>query len=113
MASTGTPAAVRARAACSPVRMLTSCSGEGPPKMTAGWLLARSSGSLRSLSGVVVGEVVLVKDGIAGSERLLCPRGGLIPRLDPDDLAPAGLGPARAGHQGLAVGVAHDDEVGG
>src|SRR4051812_46114842 len=113
MASTGTPAAVRARAACSPVRMLTSCSGEGPPKMTAGWLMARSSGSLRSLSGVVVGQIVLVEDDIAGSEMLLYPRDGLISRLDQHDLAPAGFRPGGAGLERLAVGVSHDHQVGG
>ena len=35
--------------------MLTSCSGDGPPKMTAGWLMLRSPRAMVR-SGEVVGR---------------------------------------------------------
>ena len=45
--------------------MLTSCSGDGPPKITAGRLIGQGA---PVGSGVVVGEIVLVEDGISARD---------------------------------------------
>ncbi len=85
------PAAARPRAACRPVSTLTSCSGEGPPKMTAtsgtvggllrsaavGWTVGQwadrttgrsGPGRQLNLSRVVVRQIVLVQHGIPRAE---------------------------------------------
>src|SRR5437763_9214546 len=98
MAATSRPAPARAWAAWSPVRMLTSCSGDGPPKMTAGWLMLRSPRAMVR-SGEVVGQVVLVDDDVTGLEMLLYPGDGLFPRLHQHDLAPVSGGPGGPGLQ--------------
>src|SRR5438552_2029130 len=94
MAATSSPVPARARAAWSPVRTLTSCSGDGPPKMTAGWLMLRSP-RVRGVvwvglvgSGEVVGQVVLVEHDITRLEMLLYPLDRLFPRLHQHDLTP-------------------------
>src|SRR5271163_1728300 len=84
--------------------MLTSCSGEGPPKMTPTvpstgpapntpapsglapiGLTATRVVAQGCLSGVVVRQVVLVEDGVAGAQVLRCPRHGLGPVTDLHD----------------------------
>src|SRR5437763_2369226 len=103
MPATSCPASARARLAGRPSRMLTSCSGDGPPKITATWLI---ESSLR----VMVGQVVLVQDHVAGSEVVLYPRDGIFSRVDQynGDVPVGG-----AALQGPPVGLAHDEQVGG
>src|SRR5690349_1343615 len=103
MAAASWPAWARARAAGSPRRMLTSCSGDGPPKITAGWLTGAPG------SWIVVGQVVLVEDGVALSEVLQYPLHRFFSRVDQHDGDPA---PRRAPAEGGPVGLADDDEMG-
>src|SRR3954447_12500401 len=100
MASTSVPASVRARVASRPRMMLMSCSGEGPPKRTAG---RGGTGRLLTGSREVVGQVVLEQDDVARFLILLSPLLGRGPIVDEHDLGPALVG---ARHQRLAVGRA-------
>src|SRR5579859_2208462 len=77
MASTWRPARASARTAGRPVRMLTSCSGDGPPKMTAGRL---TNAPLVGISREMVGQVVLVQDDIARRDPGGHPCDSLLPR---------------------------------
>src|ERR1700722_9838941 len=109
MAVTAAPPWARVCAACRPVRTLTSCSGEHPPKMTPGEL------TTPILSWEVVGEVVFVQDHVAWAQVAAAPRhrlgaGGEAKQLGP---ASAPLGSSPAGQQGAGVGVAHHQQVGG
>src|ERR1700719_1011007 len=108
MASTSTPALVRARAAWSPVSTLTSCSGDGPPKMTAGWLMAPLLVSVSVHSWKVVGKVILVEHPIYGSGVLRCPRDSLLPRRHAHHRGPA---PAGSGQEGPGVGLTDNHHV--
>src|SRR5436190_2188378 len=86
--------------------MLTSCSGDGPPKITAGWLtLELSPFSSRE----VVRQIVLVEDGVARPEILLYPLDRFLSRVD-QQYSDAASGGAEA--EGGPVGLAHDHEVG-
>src|SRR5437764_15472910 len=105
MAVTSWPASARVRAAGSPRMMLTSCSGDGPPKITAGWLTVGSSLS----SWIMVWKIVFVQDGVAGPAVLPDPRHCLFPGVDQDNRHVAAC---RSLHQGPPVGVADDEEVG-
>ena len=91
----------RARAlACSPVRMLTSCSGAGPPNSTATWPTSRLLGGVRGRLRVVVGQVVLVEDGVAVCERAPHPLDGALPRRHAHDRRPALRTRRAAGRRG-------------
>src|SRR5262245_45728083 len=106
-----------------------SCSGDGPPKRTASaigsasLLVDRGVGPAQTLttpgpadhapsrglgpssrSGEVVGQVVLVEDGVAGGEVGPHPGDGIVARGDGTDVAVGAVGPAE---QGSAVGAAH------
>src|SRR3954447_13698607 len=64
-----TPASLNASAHCKPVRMLISCSFDGPPKTTAVWLKFLPSVCClppkRMRSWQVIREIVLVDDDVA------------------------------------------------
>ena len=91
---TSRPAPASSCAACRPVRMLTSCSGDGPPKATAtlavvtfnggapelGGMEGRSDEALRRRSRVVVGQVVLVQHHVPAPEVPAHPLGRLVAR---------------------------------
>src|SRR5579884_1041484 len=104
--ATSSPESTRARAHCSPVSTLTSCSGEGPPKITAVSVTARSLARSR----VVIRQVVLVQDCVSRSEVVLHPCDRLLARSDGNHLGGA-LG--RAVEQGASVDPADDHQVGG
>ena len=100
--STSRPASARARAACRPVRMLMSCSGEGPPKRTAGRVMA---GSIRvGRSGEVRGSGRAGRSRRArrrrrrGSARTHVDR--LLPRVDQRRTGPPGPRRRPAGPRG-------------
>src|SRR2546429_109003 len=100
MPVTSWPASARARAAGRPSRMLTSCSGDGPPKITATFMCA---------SRVMVGKVVLVQDHVAGPEMLLYPRHRIFSRVDQHHGDVPGR---RACLEGGPVGLTDDEQVG-
>src|SRR5438094_8737144 len=78
------------------MRMLTSCSGDGPPKITAVCVTRRLP-----FSWVMVRKVVLVEDGVARPEILLPPPAGFVAGVDQDDGDPPRAGgPAEGGRVG-------------
>ena len=122
------PGAGQLRAACRPVRMLTSCSGDGPPKMTATWRwdVQRSCSRVggRWTPHGRRGPAALKGSGRAGRSRTARrPRPEVLPhplarlRARRSPPPPAG-GPRSArragpGEQGAAVGAPHHHQVGG
>src|ERR1700736_3221230 len=102
MASTWWPARFMVRAACRPVRTLTSCSGDGPPKITAGCV------TRTLLSWEVVGQIVLVQDDVPRLGPVGHPRHSLLSGGHAHHAGLPGAGPV---HQGPGVGPPDDDHV--
>src|SRR4029077_7784269 len=113
--ATGVPPS--AWAACSPVRTLMSCSGDGPPKITAGLGTAaqptgappRRPGRARPLRGMI-GQLVLVQDGVARPGVGAHPADGVVVAVGQDHGGPRPPGIGDPGEERGPVGVPHDDE---
>src|SRR5579875_2616932 len=92
--------------------MLTSCSGDGPPKITPTSKASRLRSTRRPDrrpgwgSRVVVWEVVLVQHGVAGREVLADPSDRLLPSSYAQH-----AGPPSAAEQGGPVGPPHHHQV--